>query len=109
MEPLQKTFTNWSGQYKSAPAAYAIPETPEDLQEIIRNLQKFPSPLVAIGSAHSNSGCNVVNGGTAVYMKKFNVIQEPKDGEVTGGGGVQLFDMHRFLASRKLQLPFTPE
>jgi len=102
-------FTNWSGQYKSKPGIYAIPETPEDLQEIIRDQGKFPSPVVAIGSGHSNSGCNIVNGGTAVYMKKFHYIREPSTEDVTVGAGMQLFEVHRFLAARKLQLPFTPE
>ena len=119
MEIKTLEFTNWSGQYKSNPGIYAIPETAEDLQEIVRNKEKFPSPLVAIGSGHSNSGCNIVNGGTAVYMKKFHYINEPllrrdsgeqpSSDEVTVGAGMQLFEIHRFLAERKMQLPFTPE
>jgi hypothetical protein len=109
MEVKTIEFTNWSGQYKSSPGIYAVPETAEDLKEIVRNKEKFPSPLVAIGSGHSNSGCNIVNGGTAVIMKKFNTIQEPLSNEVTAGGGVQLFELHRYLAQRQLQVPFTPE
>jgi FAD/FMN-containing dehydrogenase len=109
METKSIEFTNWSGQYASKPAVYAIPETPEDLKEIICNKEKFPSPVVPIGSGHSNSGCNVVNGGTAVYMKKLRPISEPGNDEVTAGAGMQLFEVHRFLAERKLQLPFTPE
>lgn len=109
METKIFEFTNWSGQYKSSPAVYAIPQTPEDLQEIIRNKEKFPSPVVAIGSGHSNSGCNVVNGGTAVYMKKFRVMNEPTENDVTAGAGIQLFEIHRYLAERQKQLPFTPE
>lgn len=109
MEITNTTFTNWSGQYQSVPAVYAIPETPDDLQEIIRNKEKFPSPVVPIGSGHSNSGCNIVNGGTAVYMKKFHYINEPTENDITVGAGMQLFEVHRFLAARKKQLPFTPE
>lgn len=109
METKTIEFTNWSRQYVSKPAVYAIPETPEDIQEIIRNKEKFPSPVVAIGSGHSNSGCNVVNGGTAVCMKKFLSLPEPSSNEITVGAGRQLFEIHRFLATRNLQLPFTPE
>src|SRR5688500_17550611 len=109
METNTIEFTNWSKQYTSKPAISAIPDTPEEIQEIIRDKYKFPSPVVAIGSGHSNSGCNVVNGGTAVSMKKFKHITEPADTEVTAGAGVQLFELHRYLAERKLQLPFTPE
>jgi len=109
MEIKKSEFTNWSGQYKSKPAVYVVPETPEDLEVIIRDKEKFPSPVVAIGSGHSNSGCNVVNGGTAVYMKKFHYIHEPAGDEVWVGAGMQLFEIHRFLAERKKQLPFTPE
>jgi hypothetical protein len=102
-------FTNWSGQYRSRPDVAATPESPEDLQEIVRNDARFPSPIVAIGSGHSNSGCNVVNGGTAVYMKHFHYINEPTETDVTVGAGIQLFELHRFLAARHMQLPFTPE
>ena len=109
METKTIEFTNWSGQYNSKPAIYAIPETSEDLQQIILDKEKFPSPVVAIGSGHSNSGCNVVNGGTAVYMKKFRHFNEPANDEITVGAGLQLIDVHRYLAERKLQLPFTPE
>ena len=109
METKIIEFTNWSGQYTSKPAVYAIPETPEDLQYIITEKEKFPSPVVAIGSGHSNSTCNVVNGGTAVYMKKFRHLGEPSDNEVIVGAGMQLFEVHQYLAKKKLQLPFTPE
>lgn len=95
METKTIKFTNWSGQYSSKPAIYAIPEIPEDLQEIILNKEKFPSPVVAIGSGHSNSGCNVVNGGTAVYMKKFRQFSEPANDEITVGAGLQLIEVHR--------------
>lgn len=109
METKSIEFTNWSGQYQSKPVIYVIPETPADLRAIIRDKSTFPSPVVAIGSGHSNSGCNIVNGGTAVYMKKFRYINEPTENDITGGAGMQLFEMHRYLAERKKQLPFTPE
>lgn len=109
MNPSKAEFTNWSGQYKSTPDIYTEPETIEDLQEIVKNKEAYPSPVVAIGSGHSNSGCNVVNGGTAVNMKKFHYINEPGSNYVTAGAGIQLFELHRFLAQRNLQIPFTPE
>ena len=109
MERRAAEFTNWSGQYKSVPSAFVAPTTTEELQAIIRDTVGFPSPVVAIGSGHSNSGCNVVNGGTAVSMKGFHHIAEPSADDVTVGAGVQLFEIHRFLAVRGVQLPFTPE
>lgn len=109
MEIKHIELTNWSGQYHSKPDCYVIPESIADLKEIIRNRDKFPSPVVAIGSGHSNSGCNVVPAGTAVIMKKFHFIQEPTFNEVTAGAGIQLYELHSYLAARKLQLPFTPE
>lgn len=102
-------FTNWSGQYSSKPGIYAVPESTEDLKQIVLDTLHFPSPVVALGSGHSNSGCNVVQGGTAVSMKKFHFINDPAGDEVTAGAGIQLFELHQFLAMRNLQLPFTPE
>ena len=109
MESKSIEFTNWSGQYTSKPNAYVAPQTPEELQDIIRNKERFPSPLVALGSGHSDSGCNVVYGGTAVSMKKFHYIHEPTDNEVTAGAGIELIELHKFLAQRNKQIPFTPE
>jgi len=109
MEVRQIKFSNWSGQYKSCPSVYVTPEKPEDLQQIVRDKVRFPSPLVAIGSGHSNSGCNVARQGTAVCMKKIHYIDEPTENEITVGGGVQLLEVHRYLAKRRMQLPFTPE
>jgi FAD/FMN-containing dehydrogenase len=110
-EPRAATgeFTNWSGQYRSAPAVFVAPETPDELERIVRDRTTFPSPVVAIGSGHSNSGCNVVNGGTAVSMRRFHSITEPTASDVTVGAGVQLYEVHRYLAARRMQLPFTPE
>jgi hypothetical protein len=102
-------FSNWSGQYKSVPGVLVAPATVDELQQIIRDSASYPSPVVAIGSGHSNSGCNVVNGGTAVSMKGFHQIADPTGVDVTVGAGVQLFEVHRFLAARRVQLPFTPE
>jgi hypothetical protein len=109
MNQSKTEFTNWSGQYKSLPEIYIEPETIEELQAIVKNKDAYPSPVVAIGSGHSNSGCNVVIGGTAVNMKKFHYINEPGSNDVTAGAGIQLFELHRFLAERNLQIPFTPE
>ncbi len=105
METKTIVFTNWSRQYHSKPAIYAIPETPEDLQYIILHKEKFPSPVVAIGSGHSNSGCNVVNGGTAVYMNKFRLLGEPLYNEITVGAGMQLFEVHHYLAKKNYNYP----
>jgi hypothetical protein len=77
MEVQHIEFSNQSRQYKRTPSVYAIPETPEDLQEIVRNNQDFPSPAVAVGSDHSNSGCNVMRKVAAVYIKKIHFIHEP--------------------------------
>jgi FAD/FMN-containing dehydrogenase len=109
MEVRHIEFSNWSRQYKSMPSVYAIPETPEDLQEIVRNNMDFPSPVVAVGSGHTNSGCNVMRKVTAVYMKKIHFIHEPTENDITVGGAVELIEVHRFLAKRQKQLPFTPE
>lgn len=109
METTSQTFTNWSGQYASLPAIYAVPETVQEIQEIVKNKEKFPSPLVAIGSGHSNSGCTMMNGGTAMDMKKFRQISKPGSDEITAGAGLTLLYLHRHLAEIHLQLPFTPE
>lgn len=109
MEVTRTEFSNWSGQYTSTPSAFVVATSVSALQEIVRNTERFPSPVVAIGSGHSNSRCNVARTGTAVSMKLFKTIEEPTETDITVGGGVTLIEVHRFLAKRKKQLPFTPE
>jgi FAD/FMN-containing dehydrogenase len=109
LEHRPAQFTNWSGQYPSNASVLVAPETVEELERIVRDRGAYPSPVVAIGNGHSNSGCNVVTGGTAVSMKRFDLLGQPTMTDVTVGAGMQLLDVHRHLAARRMQLPFTPE
>ncbi len=100
---------NWSRQYPSNPTVVVAPKTVAELQAVVTGATDYPSPLLAVGSAHSNSGCTVLRGGTAVSLEHFVALREPADGAVVVGAGNHLLDVHRFLAERGLQLPFTPE
>ena len=103
------TTTNWSGQFLSYPRVCVEPETVAALQAIIQDVEHYPSPVVALGSGHSNSGCTVLRGGTQVRLMHFKTFQEPIEDSLTAGAGLRLLDVHRYLAARGLQLPFTPE
>lgn len=101
--------TNWSGQYRSHPSVIVAPESVEQLQEIILERERYPSPVLAAGNAHSNSGCTQQPYGTALSLRKFRTIRLQGEDSIRVGAGCQLLDVHRHLAARGLQVPFTPE
>ncbi len=101
--------SNWSGQYETVPNREATPRNVDELCDIVRSTEEYPSPLLAVGSLHSNSKCNVQTKGTAVSLKHFNEVLNLAEGYITVGAGMQLIDVHRYLYKKGLQLPFTPE
>jgi len=102
-------YTNWSGQYESTPSVRVAPSSVDELKELIKDKVRHPSPVVAVGSTHSNSGCTVLKSGTAVSLETFRQFKSLENGSITVGAGLQLLEVHRYLADRNLQLPFTPE
>lgn len=101
--------SNWSGQYSTSPSKEVSPNNVEELCEVVRSISDYPSPLLAVGSLHSNSGCNIQTKGTAVSLRQFNKVVDLTSEQITVGAGMELIEVHRYLYSKGLQLPFTPE
>lgn len=101
--------TNLSGQYASTPTVGFAPTSVEGLKEVIKDQRRYPSPLVAAGSTHSNSRCTVRTFGTALSFENFKEFKSLDEDSITAGGGLQLIEVHRYPAERRLPLPFTRE
>src|SRR3989442_14599602 len=81
-------FTNWSGTAVSKPQVVAVPRNLDELQEVLTNHDRYPSPARAAGSFHSLTACFETTG-TQVLMKSFDKIEVDRASETStvGSGG----------------------
>src|SRR5438477_9907080 len=99
---------NWNGCAVWTPAETVTPTSVSQLQDIVKDKSRYPSPVRPIGSRHSLNEC-AATAGTAVGMSHFSDIGEPKSGLVIVGAGARLIEIGRKLKARKLQLEVLPE
>ena len=95
---------NWGGDVYSYPAVVVEPSSVEEIQEIMRDTAQYPSPVRAVGSNHSTTGCATADGGTVVIMRKLNRVLEIGDDTVTAQGGALYIDTALALEKQGKQL-----
>jgi FAD/FMN-containing dehydrogenase len=101
---VSTTITNYDGGVTSTPQQLVHPKTVAELQEILRNRQKYPSPVRAMGSNHSLTPC-AASTGTVVAMDGFTrIIAIDEAGRtLTAEAGLQLVDAAAELRKKRLQ------
>jgi FAD/FMN-containing dehydrogenase len=67
---------NWEGSVVSHPAIIVYPQSVDDLIEIMKNPERYPAPVRAVGSNHSTTRCGIADGGTLVVMTRMNRLVE---------------------------------
>ena len=60
------TVTNWFGDVTSHPQIVVDANSVEDIAAILKDGNKYPSPVRAVGSNHSTTECGVAEGGTLI-------------------------------------------
>jgi hypothetical protein len=96
-------ISNWFGDFASTPQVVVKPRTVEEIVEIVRNPDKYPSPIRAVGSNHSTTRCAVADGGTVIVMTGMNRIVEIGKDYVTAQAGALYIDVGKELEKRGLQ------
>jgi FAD/FMN-containing dehydrogenase len=101
---LATTITNYDGGIVSTPQQHVHPKSVAELQEILRDRQKYPGPVRAMGSNHSLTPC-AASTGTVVSMDGFTKIVkiDPDGMTLTAQAGLQLIDAAAALRKKKLQ------
>src|SRR5215831_17038215 len=104
------SVSNWNGSACCTPAEIVAPRNVDELADIVKNTDLYPSPLRAVGELHSLNECFTTTG-TIVLMHHFDGIGDPVDGTVTVGAGVRMIDLMRKLRQSpwRLQLEVVPE
>jgi UDP-N-acetylenolpyruvoylglucosamine reductase len=101
---VSTTITNYDGGIVTTPQQHVHPKTVQELQEILRDRQKYPSPVRAMGSNHSLTPC-AASTGTVVSMDGFTKIVKIDTAKktLTAQAGVQLVDAAAALRKKNLQ------
>jgi FAD/FMN-containing dehydrogenase len=94
--------TNWFGDLVSHPKVIAEANSKEDIIAILKDPQKYPSPVRAVGSNHSTAPCGVAEGGTLVKMKMNRILNVGAD-TLTVEAGATHIDLAKELEKRQLQ------
>src|SRR2546427_6424480 len=102
-------FTNWSGTAVSKPQVVAVPRNLDELQEVLTNHDRYPSPVRAAGSFHSLTACFETTG-TQVLMKSFDKIEVDRASQtITVGAAVSMVKIRDALRPHGMQTEVTPE
>ncbi len=101
------TVSNWFGNVIQHPAVIVDAYHVEDIVAVMKDPVKYPSPVRAIGSNHSNPPCGVADGGTLIRMKMNQIlgIGQDTNGQPTltvQADAIQL-DMAKYLEGHNLQ------
>ena len=102
---MANVILNYDGSITSSPQQLVYPETVEEIQAVLRDASRFPSPVRAMGSFHSLTPC-CASDGTVLNMSRMNRILDidKKNMIFTAQAGLEHVDAAKAL--RKLDLQF---
>ena len=97
------SVSNWFGDVVSKPKVLIEAKSAKEIARILRNSDKYPSPVRAFGSNHSTAPCSAADGGTMIRMRGMNRILQVSEDSVTVEAGAILIDVAHSLQERGLQ------
>ncbi len=97
------TVRNWSGSIISEPRVVVQATSVDEIIAVLKDREKYPSPVRAVGSNHSTTRCGVADEGTLIEMKTMNEIVHIGEDTVTAQAGALYIDVANELRKRDLQ------
>jgi FAD/FMN-containing dehydrogenase len=94
---------NWAHEIETYPRVVEKARSAEDVVRIVRDRDRYPSPVRAHGSNHSTSYCTEANGGTVVDVSGLTRILEIGPDFVRTEPGARLYDVAHELRRHNLQ------
>ncbi len=97
-------ITNYDGGVVTLPQQLVRPESVEELQAIVRDAERFPGPVRAMGSYHSLTPC-ASSSGTIISMSGLKKIVhlDLQNMTLTAQAGLQLVEAAEVLRRHQLQ------
>lgn len=96
------TVTNWFGDLVSHPQVVVEAHSVDDIIAVLKNPDKYPSPVRAVGSNHSTAPCGAADGGTLIKMKMNRILNLTAE-TVTVEAGAVYIDIAAQLEQHGLQ------
>jgi FAD/FMN-containing dehydrogenase len=106
---MSTRFSNWNGSATSTPQVVAEPKTVEELIEVVKDRESYPSPVRAAGSFHSLNACFATTG-TQVLLRHFNDVRVDVAAQtLTVGASVTMVRIRDALRPYSMQTEVAPE
>jgi len=101
---MENIVRNYDGGITTSPARLVSPESVAKIQSILRDVDRYPSPVRAMGSYHSLTPC-ASSDGTIINMSRIKRIVEidRENMTFTAEAGLQFIDASRALREHNLQ------
>lgn len=98
------TIVNYDGSITASPRELVFPGNVAEIQTVLRDTARYPSPVRAKGSHHSLTPC-VSCAGTIIDMSRMNRILEidPERMTLTAEAGLQFIEASKALRAKGLQ------
>jgi FAD/FMN-containing dehydrogenase len=96
---------NYDGGIASTPVQLVTPTSVAEIQSILRDAKRYPSPVRAMGSYHSLTPCASADGGTIIRMsglKRIVGIDRDRTA-ITAEAGLEFVEASRALREQRLQ------
>ncbi len=105
---------NWGQSRITTPAVYVEPVSYADVQAVVGDPSRFPTPVHPVGSLLSVSSTLVNDGGTMVCTRKLDEViglEQDESGRqiVRVQAGCRLKKLNLWLQARGLEIPFQAE
>lgn len=96
---------NWKRDITYHAGAFVVAESVDDIVRIVKDRDRYPSPVRIKGSHHSTTDCIVAEGGTVIDITKMNKILniDKENKTITMQPGVLHIDAARELEKHGLQ------
>jgi FAD/FMN-containing dehydrogenase len=114
LESEGRIHTNWGLSRSTKPAVYVEPISYADVQAVVRDAQRFPSPVNPVGSLLSVTSTIVNDGGTMLCTRKLDDIvglEVDSTGRqiVRVQAGCRLKKLNMWLQAQGVEIPFQAE
>jgi FAD/FMN-containing dehydrogenase len=108
------SYSNWGLSRSTKPAVYVEPISYADVQAVVRDAQRFPSPVNPVGSLLSVTPTIVNDGGTMLCTRKLDDIiglEVDSTGRqiVRVQAGCRLKKLNMWLQAQGVEIPFQAE
>lgn len=107
-------YSNWGLSRTTTPAVYVEPISYADVQAVVSDAERFPTPVHPVGSLLSVTSTIVNDGGTMLCTRKLDEImglEQDKKGRqiVRVQAGCRLKKLNMWLQAQGVEMPFQAE